>query len=142
MSGGSVGEEHERGRCGPCAECRAASKAREIPAALNAGRERVAARIAEVRSAEEHTFLVRVDGSPFHREVRASTARDAAETFWRRRVMRGDATADEIRERVVVEHERGPEVDPSVTWHCEDGWPFAVFVVRVLDVQVAAEVAP
>lgn len=123
MSGGSEREEHERGRCGPCAECRAASRPRAPEG--------------------EHLFRVRVDdGGPVAREVKADSARDAAETFWRRQVMRGDATA-RGRERVVVEHERGPEVDPSVTWHrVDDGGPFAVFLVRVLDVQVAAEVAP
>lgn len=123
MSGGAPGEEHERGRCGPCAECRAASRPARAPEG-------------------EHIFFVRVDdGGPIAREVMARTARDAAETFWRRQVMRGDATA-RGRERVVVEHERGSEVDPSVTWrHDEDGGPFVTFTVRVLDVQVAAEVA-
>lgn len=90
----------------------------------------------------EHLFRVRVDdGSVPSREVWANTARDAAETFWRRRVMRGDAPAS-MGDRVVVEHACGSDVDPSVTWHRdEEGGPFAVFLVRVLDVQVAAEVA-
>lgn len=94
----------------------------------------------------DHLFKVYLDGAGrTTRPVTADNAREAAESYYRRMVMRGEAPewTHAGGERVIVEHERGPEVDPSVTWHRDDegGAPFVAFVVRVLSVDVAAEVA-
>lgn len=129
VSGGAV--DHDGGRCGPCAECRAASRSARAPAV----------------ALGDHLFKVYVDGDDVRttRPVTADNAREAAEAFWRWLVLAGRRVAHG-RERVIVEHPRGPDVDPSVKWHregCGPGEvPFVAFVVRVLSVDVAAEVAP
>lgn len=94
----------------------------------------------------DHLFKVYLDGAGrTTRPVTADNAREAAESYYRRMVMRGEAPewTHAGGERVIVEHPSGPEVDPSVTWHQDEygGAPFVAFTVRVVSVDVAAEVA-
>jgi hypothetical protein len=84
------------------------------------------------------TFKVYPDGNnDAAMDVEAPTARRAAEAYWEERVIDGEAQAN-MEERLIVEHDDGPNVDPSATWFIHKGRVFAKFDVTVTHVEVSA----
>lgn len=84
------------------------------------------------------TFSVYPDGSGGdRREIEAPTARQAAEAYWTERFMEGEARTND-RNQVIVEHDDGPRVDSSATWHTDEDGTFATFLVSVTRVEVSA----
>lgn len=86
------------------------------------------------------TFTVYPDGmSAWAKEsVEMPTAREAAEKYWEENAIAISGTAADETELIVVEHEDGPNVDPSVAWFMKDGSVFARFEVRVTRIEATA----
>lgn len=86
------------------------------------------------------TFTVYPDGmiSWAKQSVDAPTAREAAEKYWEENAIAISGTAADEKELIIVEHEDGPNVDPSASWFMKDGSVFARFEVLVTRIEAVA----